>query len=418
MSLSEAKQIIGLEVNGPALLGAYINKKIFGAIRPDSLLNKKVLVLCEDDTRRTPISSFFKEFADTLKDKGAEEITILFAVGTHTSMTMDKERKLSKEEVEEKMCKKLGLKIEEVRERNIKLLIHDTDAEDLIQVGELEGKPLKVNGEVGKADTIITLNNCLPHKVVGFSGGSKMIFPGISGREFIDHFHSKQQKDNISDSKIEGQIHNPVRDLLDEGTDQLQNYFSNKQFISASLVTSPDGGITDVFTGTFRESYELAANLSKEIYMKEIEEPLDKIVVYIDPNKIDLWQGVQALYNCAGVLRDGGTIIISGELANAFGGNHWKEILEFGGYDSEEELLKRVEQGKEINGTVLSHMKRIAKFISRGIQIKISSKNLTEEQCNQIGFGYIAPELLERETPDLIVHHATDILLQQKKINA
>lgn len=396
--------ILGLESGASGLKGVEINKKIFSAIRPEALLNKKILILCEDNTRRTPINSFFEEFADTLIDKGAAEITVVFAVGSHTKMT------------EEEMIKKLGLTKEGIKGRNIKLLNHDHKADDLIQVGELEGQPLEVNSEVGKADTVITLNNCLPHKVVGFSGGSKMIFPGISGERFRAHFHSKQEREQIPDDQIEGLIHNPIRNLLDDATDQLQEFFPEKNFISASLVTSPDGGIADVFTGSFRDSYEKAATLSKDIYMKEIEEPLDEIVAYIDPNKSDLWQAMQALYNCAGVLRDGGTIVISGALAKAFGGTHWQEILEFGGYADEEELKKRIREGKKVDDTVFSHMMRIAKFISRGIQIKVSSENLTEDQCIQMGLGYLAPELLERETPDVIVHHATDMLLQKKAI--
>jgi len=379
--------------------GAVINK-IMSRIPEDTLRGKRLLIVCEDDTRNTPIHESFPGLKKRFDQAGVAEMTVVFAVGTHTKLDRAK------------MLKKLGLSEEEAS--GIKMLNHNPDAQDLIRVGKLEGQPLEVNSEIGEADTIISLNNCLPHKIPGFTGGSKMMFPGVSGRRFIQYFHGPRRGD-IPDRNMEGKIDNSIRRLFDKATDKLQHFFPKKKFISVSYVTSPEGGVADVFIGNFKQSYQEAAKLSKEIYVKEIEGRPDMIVANIDPNKKDLWQAMQALYNCAGVLADNGTIIISGELASAIGGSHWDEIQAFGGYTTQEELKKRMESGKSIDGTVFSHMMRVGEFLSRGIRVIISSPNLSEDYCREMGLGYIAPDQLDQQNADIIVHHATDFLLLQKE---
>ena len=36
---------------------------------------------------------------------------------------------------------------------------------------------------------VLIIGPTFPHEVVGFSGGNKYLFPGISGQEIIDMFH-------------------------------------------------------------------------------------------------------------------------------------------------------------------------------------------------------------------------------------
>src|SRR4051794_3283174 len=52
-----------------------------------------------------------------------------------------------------------------------------------------ESVPVRVNRAVVEHDVALIVGPVFPHEVVGFSGGNKYLFPGVSGREFIDVSH-------------------------------------------------------------------------------------------------------------------------------------------------------------------------------------------------------------------------------------
>ena len=401
----KAELFLSIDIEpGNPLSSQEINEKILNGISEDALHGKKVLILCEDNTRATPIHIFFPEFLNRLQASDAASVSILFAVGTHRSMT------------EEEMLKKLGLTEEQAKEANISLTNHNaSDETNLIEIGEIGGQQFKINRAVEAADMIISLNNVVPHTIFGFSGGAKMIHPGISDKASIGWSHS--QRNSYPDTDIEGQIDNPMRALLDEVTGLVQQKYPDKSFICVSPVTTPDG-IVEVYTGSFSDSYRQAAELSRSIYVQEIDAQPNMLLAYVDPNKSDFWQAAQAVYNCAGVIQDGGTIIISGEFADGFSPIHGKTIIHYGGYATPEVIETNVQKlrAKEepVDDTVVSHMKRVGAYLKRGIRIIISSNKISPETCQQAGLDYLDPNQLGQISPDLIVHHATDILLQLK----
>ena len=51
------------------------------------------------------------------------------------------------------------------------------------------GVEVRINRQVAEADVAIVIGPVFPHEVVGFSGGNKYFFPGVSGQELIDLSH-------------------------------------------------------------------------------------------------------------------------------------------------------------------------------------------------------------------------------------
>ena len=54
---------------------------------------------------------------------------------------------------------------------------------------------VRINRHVAEADVAIVVGPVFPHEVVGFSGGNKYFFPGVSGQELIDLSHWVEQGD-------------------------------------------------------------------------------------------------------------------------------------------------------------------------------------------------------------------------------
>lgn len=102
------------------------------------------------------------------------DITILVATGCHRAPT--------KEELLERYGKKI------VKEEKIE--IHNCDAEDLVDMGELpSGNRLWLNRSAYQADLMVAEGFIEPHFFAGFSGGRKSVLPGICGRESILRNH-------------------------------------------------------------------------------------------------------------------------------------------------------------------------------------------------------------------------------------
>jgi len=133
---------------------------------------EKTLILIEDNTRNTPVKKILPVLIDYLKGCGIgpDTLEILTAPGTHRVMT------------ERELIEKVG----ETVASSIKISQHDfRDRASLVDLGMIKTNtgeiPIHVNKKAINADFIIGLGNIVPHCDAGFSGGAKIVQPGICG---------------------------------------------------------------------------------------------------------------------------------------------------------------------------------------------------------------------------------------------
>jgi nickel-dependent lactate racemase len=155
--------------------------------------NQRILVLIPDHTRSLPLPFLFRTLVDVLRD--AKQLDFMVALGTHPPLS------------EESLNKLVGVTAKErtTTFKHIGLLNHAWDAPStLTSLGVMEQDEIKqiagdhwhsslpneVDIRINKAaleyDHVIILGPTFPHEVVGFSGGAKYLFPGISGAEMIN----------------------------------------------------------------------------------------------------------------------------------------------------------------------------------------------------------------------------------------
>ena len=156
----------------------------------------RVLALIPDHTRSVPLPQLFRLLVDLLAD--ARQLDFLVALGTHPALS------------EESLCALVGITPEEraTTYRHVGLLNHAwDDPAALTQIGLLEQAqvqaiagdawhpslggdcPVRINKLALDYDHILIVGPTFPHEVVGFSGGAKYLFPGISGPEMINTTH-------------------------------------------------------------------------------------------------------------------------------------------------------------------------------------------------------------------------------------
>ena len=157
---------------------------------------QKVLALIPDHTRSLPLPMLFRMLVDLLHD--VRQLDFMIALGTHPAMT------------EQHIMKILGIDADERggKYRNIGLLNHawndpdmltslgTMDKAEILQIAGDSWHPslpeevvIRINKLVLEYDHILIMGPTLPHEVVGFSGGAKYLFPGISGPDMINATH-------------------------------------------------------------------------------------------------------------------------------------------------------------------------------------------------------------------------------------
>ncbi|MGI6326130.1 MAG: lactate racemase domain-containing protein [Saccharofermentanales bacterium] len=151
-------------------------KKIEQLVKPSN----KVCIICDDVTRPTPVKQILENLLKRLLSAGVSKknIYIVFALGSHRYMT------------ETEMIKRVGKEIfADYRVLNSEF----KDPEKLIDMGYSKtGAKIFVSRVVMNSDIRIGIGNIVPHPAMGWSGGSKILYPGVTDEVTVTQFHIQQ----------------------------------------------------------------------------------------------------------------------------------------------------------------------------------------------------------------------------------
>ena len=169
-------------------------KEIIKTGTPEGLYEKRrVLVLTPDGTRTCPLPMMVRVVSEVIGEK-ATKLDFMVALGTHPILS------------EKKVLELYGINPDDRKEKFSRsdFFCHRWDLpETFHRIGELseeevetisggllkETVPIDINKKIYDYDLILILGPVFPHEVVGFSGGAKYLFPGISGGAFLHFFH-------------------------------------------------------------------------------------------------------------------------------------------------------------------------------------------------------------------------------------
>ncbi|MEM2178894.1 MAG: lactate racemase domain-containing protein, partial [Candidatus Methanomethylicaceae archaeon] len=208
--------------------------------------NSKMVILVDDYTRATPAYKILPILINEIEKKGVkkENIEIMFALGTHRKPTI------------EEVIGKIGEKIY----KEYLVSYHDfRNYKNLRYLGKTKfGTPVYINEKALQADLLIGIGMIAPHRVCGFSGGSSIIQPGISGEETT--FHTHWLSAQYSGIEILGKIDNPVKNEMNEVASK-----TNLKFI-INVVLNKNNEIVEIFVGDFIKAWRIGAEFSSKVY--------------------------------------------------------------------------------------------------------------------------------------------------------
>ncbi|HEY6564034.1 MAG TPA: gluconokinase, GntK/IdnK-type [Pirellulaceae bacterium] len=200
---------------------------------------------------------------------------------------------------------------------------HSTDD----MVGFSEGK-LAMPMEIEAAerlfqgyDEILSIGQVVPHEVAGMANYTKNVVIGVGGKDAIDKSHFLGAVCGLE--TIMGQLDNPVRRALDAAFDRFVRPRLSITFVLTVVESQGDRDILrGLFCGSDRTTFEHAARLSQRVNIVQVDRPLDRCVVYLDPRAYrSTWLGNKAIYRMRRAMADGGELIILAPGIEKFGEN-------------------------------------------------------------------------------------------------
>ena len=256
-----------------------------------------VAIVTSDITRPMPTWRVMPALLQELHSAGisSEDITLVFALGSHRRQTEEEMRHLAGEEAW----------------REIRCV--DSDPAGCVRVGiTSRGTPVDIDRRVAEADRRICLGNIEYHYFAGYSGGAKAIMPGVATRRAIQANHSAMTEPGARAGRLAG---NPVREDLEEaaamvGVDFLVN-----------VVLDPQKQILRTFAGDVTAAHRAGCAYLDSLYQQRIPGRADIVIVSQGgaPKDLNLYQTQKALDNARHAVKDGGVIILIGSCREGLG---------------------------------------------------------------------------------------------------
>lgn len=353
---------------------------------------KRVLVIIPDGTRTMPMPLLFDLLQKELAGRGAA-CDFLIALGTHPLMNDAQLARLLGQPVKDGVC------------GNSRVFNHRWDipatfaeigtipAEEVAQIsGGILSEPIvvRINRLIYDYEQVLICGPVFPHEVVGFSGGNKYLFPGISGKEMIDHTHWLGAL--LGSRNIIGTQRTPVRALIDRAAE-----FVRAPLACLALVVTHHG-VSGMFFGAPREAWQAAAARSSEIHIEWADRPYRRILSVMPPMYEDLWTAAKGMYKAEPAIEDGGEVIIYAPGVTQISYTH-VAIIEKIGYHCRDYFLKQWERFKDVPHGILAHSIHVlgegtfdvasGNETSR-IQVTLAT-GIPEEQCRRVNLGYVNP---------------------------
>ncbi len=247
-----------------------------------------------DITRPQPRPAMLRAILEELDGIiSPEDVTILIATGSHRSNT------------DAEIDAMLGPGI---RDR-CRVVNHvGRDRSSLVDLGRLDDVPVLLNRAWVEADLRITTGFVEPHFFAGFSGGPKMVAPGLAGIDTVLALHDARR---IGDPRATWAVceGNPVHDAIRAVAALAPPHFA------LDVLLNDQQRITAAFGGPLEKMHPAARERAKAEAMVAVERPFDIVVTTNSGYPLDqnLYQAVKGISAAAGIVRDGGTIVCAAE---------------------------------------------------------------------------------------------------------
>jgi lactate racemase len=402
-----------------------VRQVVAGAAAGLNLKGKRVLTIIPDGTRTMPMPLMFQLLQQEIGTQAAA-CDYLVALGTHSLMN------------ETQLTRLLGHPVVNGSCGSARVFNHRWDIPGTFvdlgtipadRVAEASGgllsEPIlvKINRLLFDYDQVLICGPVFPHEVVGFSGGNKYLFPGVSSGEMINQTHWLGAL--LGSYNLIGTARTPVRALIDEAAGKITVPVA----CFALVLRSQE--IAGIYFGSAREAWKEAAELSAREHVRWEDRPFRRVLSVLPEMYDDIWTGAKGMYKLEPAIADGGEVIIFAPHITEFSYTHGA-FLDRIGYHCRDYFLKQWERFKDVPRGVIAHSTHL---IGQGtydaatgietLRIKVTlATGISGDRCRRLNLNYIDPKTIRfedwqgREAEGVkLIPHAGETLYRLKSGN-
>lgn len=300
--------------DAPNISDAEIENAIINPLGTDRLSvlakgKKSACIAIDDLTRPTETFRLAPYVINELLKSGIKKENIYFviSIGTH--------RPLMLQDIKKKLGKDIA--------QNYSVYNH-SPYQNIVNIGKTKANtPISINKYYFEADVKIAIGSLSPHPYAGFSGGGKIIMPGLAGLQSIDINHKPVNRELAGSLGIvEGNTRradiNETAEII--GIDFLINTVNNSKMQTAGI-----------FAGDMAKTFKEAVKLAEKIYATNVEYNSD-IGIFnsysrdqwflLSLNALNVWSIRDGSYD---LVRKGGVCVIINECSEGLGSHHLYE---------------------------------------------------------------------------------------------
>ncbi|MCY6483136.1 nickel-dependent lactate racemase [Clostridium aestuarii] len=314
--------LMGQEEVKRALKNPVNSKRLKDIVKPD----EKIVIITSDITRPMPSKIVLPIIINELYGSGvsSEDITIVFALGSHRFHTEEEKKYLVGEEIY----------------NNIRCI--DSDTNDCVNLGYTKNRtPVEIFTEVAKADKRICLGNIEYHYFAGYSGGAKAIMPGVSTKNAIQANHSRMVEEEAKTGNLKT---NPVRVDIDE----VQKFVPIDFMLN--VVLNEKKQIIKAVAGHYIDAHREGCKFLDDFYKIKIKEKADIVITTPGgyPKDLNLYQAQKALDNAKHAVKEDGIIIVAASCKEGLGSKVFEEWMMEA--QKPEDMIKKIKKNFQLGG--------------------------------------------------------------------
>lgn len=389
-----------LSLPGRLLSEEQITETLHQALE-DRFVNQRVLVLIPDHTRTLPLPFLFRSVVNVLH--GAKQLDFMVALGTHPPLSEESLQHLAGITAEERdtLFRQIGLLNHQWNSPSVLTSLGWMEKDEIQQIAGDHWHPslpevvnIRINRAALQYDHILILGPTFPHEVVGFSGGAKYLFPGISGPDMTNATHwlgalaGVVGTIGIKETAVRAMIHAAAARLPTPVT-------------LVALVVEGHG-LSGIFIGGHVSAWRAAADLSSERHIHWVDRPFQRVLSVAPAMYNELWTAAKAMYKLEPAVVVGGEVVVYAPHLEEVSRVHGKYIYEIG-YHILPHFLNDWDRFKNVPLGVLAHSTHLrgAGVLEKGIEkpnVRVTlASRISAEDCARLNLGYLNPESINLE---------------------
>jgi nickel-dependent lactate racemase len=241
----------------------------------------------------------------------------------------------------------------------------------------------------GGHDLILSIGQVVPHEVIGMANYNKNIFVGTGGQEGINKSHYVGAAYGME--RMMGRANTPVRRILNYASEHFTKHLPIV-YVHTVVGRAADGKLVvrGLYVSDDVSGFDLAAKLSLEVNFAMLEEPLAKVVVYLDPAEFkSTWLGNKSIYRTRMAMADGGELIVLAPGLQEFGEDHEIDrLIRKYGYRGTPATLAATAANAELRDNLSAAAHLIHGSTEGRFSVTYCPGHLTQAEIESVNFQY------------------------------